>query len=107
MNNAQRLHDLGQSVWLDNLSRELLDDGTLARYVRDFALTGLTSNPTIFDKAIAHTPLYNDTIHRAGRECQSDEAVFFDLALEDLGRAAALFRPAFDASSGADGPPTG
>jgi len=103
MNNAQRLHDLGQSVWLDNLSRELLDDGTLARYVRDFALTGLTSNPTIFDKAIAHTPLYNDTIHRAGRECQSDEAVFFDLALEDLGRAAALFRPAFDASSGADG----
>jgi transaldolase len=103
MNNAQRLHDLGQSVWLDNLSRELLDDGTLARYVRDFALTGLTSNPTIFDKAIAHTPLYDDAIRRAGRAGRSDEAVFFDLALEDLGRAAALFRPAFDASGGADG----
>ena len=104
MNNAQRLHDLGQSLWLDNLSRELLEKGSLARYVRDFALTGLTSNPTIFDKAIRHTPLYDETIRRgARRDDGDDQAIFFTLALEDLKRAAALFRPSFDATRGRDG----
>ena len=102
MNSAQRLHELGQSLWLDNLSRDLLDSGTLARYVRDLSLTGLTSNPTIFDKAIAETPLYDETIRRAAGD-PSVEAIVFDLALADLARAAALFRPAFDASGGADG----
>ena len=102
MNAAQRLHRLGQSLWLDNLSREILDDGTLDRYIREFALTGLTSNPTIFDKAIRTTNRYDRSIAQSDRAL-SDEAVFFGLALQDLTRAAALFRPAFDASHGADG----
>lgn len=102
MNSAQRLHELGQRLWLDNLSRELLENGTLARYVRELSLTGLTSNPTIFDKAIRHGALYDQTIRRAPAD-RSDEAVFFDLAVDDLRRAAALFRPAFEASDGADG----
>ena len=100
---TQRLHGLGQSLWLDNLSRELLASGTLARYVRELSLTGLTSNPTIFDKAIRHTPLYDETIRRGAEAGRSDEAIFFDLALEDLAQAAALFRPAYDGSAGADG----
>ena len=102
MNAAQRLHQLGQSLWLDNLSREILDDGTLDRYIRDLALTGLTSNPTIFDKAIRNTHRYDRSIGEPGRAL-SDEAVFFELALQDLTRAASLFRPAFDASAGTDG----
>jgi len=102
MNSAQRLHELGQRLWLDNLSRELLETGTLARYIREFSLTGLTSNPTIFDQAIRHGALYDRTIRRAPAD-RTDEAVFFDLAIEDLRRAAALFRPAFEASDGADG----
>jgi transaldolase len=103
MNPAQRLHELGQSLWLDNLSRELLDDGTLARYIQDFSLTGLTSNPTIFDNAIRQTALYDTSIGQADRGDATDEAIFFGLALQDLARAAALFRPAFDLSRGADG----
>ena len=103
MNNAQRLHELGQSLWLDNLSRELLRNGTLARYVREFAVTGLTSNPTIFDKAIRHTPLYDETIGRAAHDGRRDEDIFFELALEDLAEAARLFKPAFDASDGRNG----
>jgi len=103
MNITQELHDLGQSLWLDNLSRELTTSGTLARYIRDMSLTGLTSNPTIFDKAIGKTPLYDATIRDAAEAGRSDEEVFFALALEDLGVAATLFRPAFAASKGADG----
>ena len=102
MNNAQRLHELGQRLWLDNLSRELLETGTLSRYIRELSLTGLTSNPTIFDKAIRHGGLYDRTIQRAPSD-RTDEALFFDLAIEDLCRAAALLRPAFEASNGADG----
>jgi transaldolase len=102
MNAAQRLHELGQSLWLDNLSRGILDDGTLDKYIREFALTGLTSNPTIFDKAIRNTHRYDRSIIQPDR-AMSDEAIFFALALEDLIRAAALFRPAFEASRGADG----
>ena len=102
MNAAQRLHQLGQSLWLDNLSREIIDDGTLDRYIRDFALTGLTSNPTIFDKAIRKTDRYDRSIREPDRSV-SDEAIFFELALQDLTRAAALFRPAFESSGGADG----
>jgi transaldolase len=100
---AQRLHSLGQRLWLDNLSRELLASGTLARYVRELSLTGLTSNPTIFDKAIRQTPLYDETIRHAAAAGRSDEAIFFELALEDLARAASIFRSAYDDSGGADG----
>jgi transaldolase len=103
MNAAQRLHALGQSLWLDNLSREILDDGTLDKYIRELALTGLTSNPTIFDKAIRKTSRYDQAIGEAARGAVSDEAIFFGLALQDLIRAAGMFRPAFDASGGADG----
>ena len=103
MNGAQRLHALGQSLWLDYLSREMLDDGTLARYIRQYALTGLTSNPTIFDKAIRKTDRYDRSIEQAVNGAVSDEAIFFDLALQDLVRAANHFRPAFEASGGADG----
>ena len=103
VNITQRLHRLGQRLWLDNLSRELLKSGTLARYVRELSLTGLTSNPTIFDKAIRHTSLYDETIRRGAAAGRSDEAIFFDLALEDLEQAASLFQPAYDRSAGADG----
>src|SRR5215468_4808934 len=100
---TQRLYSLGQRLWLDNLSRELLKNGTLSRYFRELSLTGLTSNPTIFDKAIRHTPLYDETIRRAAAAGRSDEAIFFELALEDLEDAAGLFRRAYDQSAGADG----
>src|SRR5450830_1903716 len=100
MNAAINLHELGQSLWLDNITRGLLDDGTLARYRRELAITGLTSNPTIYQHALADTTFYDAAI--ASNE-QSGEALFFDLALDDLRRAADLFRPDFDASDGADG----
>ena len=103
MNVTQQLHDLGQSLWLDNLSRELITSGTLARYIRDMSLTGLTSNPTIFDKAIGKTPLYDATIRGVVEAGRPDDEVFFALALEDLGVAATLFRPAFEGSKSADG----
>src|SRR5215472_13505655 len=103
MNITQELHDLGQSLWLDNLSRELITSGTLARYIRAMSLTGLTSNPMIFDKAIGKTPLYDATIRDAAAAGRSDEDIFFALAIEDLAVAAKLFRPAFDASKSADG----
>jgi transaldolase len=97
------LRDAGQSLWLDNITRELLDDGTLRRYVDDYSITGLTSNPTIFDQAIDKTSAYDPAIRDEARSGQSDEALFFELALEDLRRAADLFRPVFDATDGVDG----
>jgi transaldolase len=103
MNATRQLHDLGQSLWLDNISGGLLTSGTLARYVSDLAVTGLTSNPTIFDQAIRNTALYDDSIRRKAAEGKSGEALFFELALEDLAQAADLFRPAYDASDGIDG----
>ena len=103
MNATEELHNLGQSLWLDNISRELLDGGTLKHYIDDFSITGLTSNPTIFDKAITHGNLYDETISRISTEGKSSEALFFDLALEDLTRAADLFRPIHVATDGVDG----
>lgn len=105
MNAAINLHEMGQRLWLDNITRGLLDDGTLARYRRELAITGLTSNPTIYQHALADTAFYDAAIATAvgNNGGQSDEALFFDLALEDLRRAADLFRPDFDASDGADG----
>ena len=103
MNPTQQLHDLGQSLWLDNITRALLTSGTLARYIEDFSVTGLTSNPTIFEHAIGHSDAYDDAIRRHAGTGESGEALFFELALDDLTRAADLFRPAFDASGGVDG----
>ncbi|MHB1667316.1 MAG: transaldolase [Thiomonas sp.] len=103
MNPTQKLHDLGQSLWLDNITRELLRSGTLARYIRDLAVTGLTSNPTIFEHAIGHSAAYDEAIRSTARKGQSDDSLFFALALEDLTQAADLFRPIFDASAGVDG----
>ena len=103
MNATQQLHDLGQSLWLDNITRGLLASGTLGRYIQEFSVTGLTSNPTIFDLAIKSAGSYDDAIRRKADEGKSGEALFFELALEDLTRAADLFRPAFDATGGVDG----
>ncbi len=101
MNHDRELHALGQSLWLDNISRQILDDGTLARYVRELSVTGLTSNPSIFEKAIVGSGLYDAAIRARGDD--PVEAVFFDLALDDLRRAADLFKPAHDRSGGVDG----
>jgi transaldolase len=101
--NTQKLHDLGQSLWVDNISREMLVTGTLARYIADWSVTGLTSNPTIFEHAIGHGSLYDEAIARLARRNEPDEELFFALALEDLTIAADLFRPIFDATDGLDG----
>jgi transaldolase len=103
MNKAQELHNLGQSLWLDNITREILDNGTLRGYINEFAVTGLTSNPTIFDEAIGNTDAYDEGIRDKIKAGESGEALFVELALEDLRRAADLFRPAFDATDGVDG----
>jgi transaldolase len=103
MNKAQELHALGQSLWLDNITREILDNGTLRRYINEFSVTGLTSNPTIFDEAIGNTAAYDEGIRDKAKAGKSGEALFTELALEDLRRAADLFRPAFDATDGVDG----
>lgn len=103
MNRTLQLHDLGQSLWLDNITREILDDGTLRHYIDELSITGLTSNPTIFDKAIEGTSAYDEGIRDKAGEGESGEGLFLELALEDLRRAADLFRPAFDATDGVDG----
>ena len=103
MKPTQKLHDLGQSLWLDNITRDLLDNGTLRRYVEDSAITGLTSNPTIFDGAIGSGKAYDAGIHEKSQVGKFGEALFVELALEDLRRAADLFRPAFEASNHVDG----
>ncbi len=103
MNMNQKLHQLGQSLWLDNITREILDNGTLRRYIDELSVTGLTSNPTIFDEAIGGSSLYDDGIQKKARAGASGEALFVDLALEDLRRAADLFRPIYDRTGGVDG----
>ena len=103
MNPTQALHQFGQSLWLDNITRALLRSGTLARYIRDLSVTGLTSNPTIFEHAIGSGDSYDASIHALANAGLAGEDLFFELALEDLTEAADLFRPAFDASHGADG----
>ncbi|HTJ05374.1 MAG TPA: transaldolase family protein, partial [Caldimonas sp.] len=101
--NTAKLHALGQSLWLDNITRQMLDDGTLARYIRDYSITGLTSNPTIFEHAIGKGDAYDEQIASLARAGRSGEDLFFQLALRDLTRAADLFKPAHDASGGVDG----
>lgn len=103
MKATQQLHDLGQRLWLDNITRGLLTSGTLQRYINDFSLTGLTSNPTIFDQAIKSADFYDDAISRKAAEGKSGEALFLELELEDLTQAADLFRPIHDATGGVDG----
>jgi transaldolase len=103
MKTTQQLHDLGQSLWLDNITRGLLASGTLGRYISDFAVTGITSNPTIFDKAIKEAGFYDEAIYQKTVQGKSGEELFYELALEDLIGAADLFRPVHDATNGIDG----
>jgi transaldolase len=100
---TQQLHENGQSLWLDNITRGILNDGTLESYVRDFSVTGLTSNPSIFDKAIEEGEDYDDSIQEAIGRGVSGEDLFFELAIQDLRRAADLFRPAYERTDGVDG----
>jgi len=103
MKPTQRLHDLGQSLWLDNITRDLLATGTLKRYIDELSVTGLTSNPTIFDHAIKGSSSYDAAIRSKRQEGKSGEQLFFELALEDITQAADLFRPTFERTCGVDG----
>ena len=103
MKATQLLHNLGQSIWLDNITRDLLTSGTLKRYIGELSVTGLTSNPTIFDHAIKNSSAYDVAIREDLAKGKSGEALFFDLALEDLTQAADLFRPIYDRTNGVDG----
>jgi transaldolase len=103
MKATETLHERGQSLWLDNITRDLLESGTLARYIDELSVSGLTSNPTIFDHAIKNSSAYDAAIRRKVREGKSGEDLFFELALEDLTRAADLFRPIWDRTRGVDG----
>jgi transaldolase len=101
--NLAALRAMGQSLWLDNITRRILDDGTLERWIGEYGLTGLTSNPTIFDEAIGGSDAYDAGIREKARAGKAGEALFVELALEDLRRAAKLFEPAHDATGGVDG----
>ena len=103
MKATETLHDRGQSLWLDNITRDLLQSGTLKRYIDELSVTGLTSNPTIFDHAIKNSSAYDAAILRKLKGGKSGEELFFELALEDLTRAADLFRPIWDRTGGVDG----
>ena len=103
MKATQQLHEMGQSLWLDNITRGLLKSGTLHRYIQELSVTGLTSNPTIFDHAIKNSHDYDDAIRQKLKEGKSGEALFFELGLEDLRQAADLFRPIHDKTDGVDG----
>ena len=103
MNATKKLYELGQSLWLDNITRGLLLSGTLQRYIQEFSVTGLTSNPTIFDHAIKNSRDYDAPIGQKVKEGKSGEALFFELAIKDLQQAADLFRPIHDQTNGVDG----
>ncbi|PYO29686.1 MAG: transaldolase, partial [Gemmatimonadetes bacterium] len=103
MKTTRQLHELGQSLWLDNITRGILNDGTLQHYISELSVTGLTSNPTIFDHAIKNGDVYDGAIYRMAAEGKSGETLFFELAIEDLVRAADLFRPVHDRTGGVDG----
>ena len=103
MKATQKLHDLGQSIWLDNITRDLLTTGVLKRYIDELSVTGLTSNPTIFDHAIKNSAAYDGSIRTKLEAGKSGEKLFFELALEDITRAADLFRPIFERTCGVDG----
>jgi transaldolase len=103
MKPTQQLHDLGQSLWLDNITRRMLGDGTLEGYIRDLSVTGLTSNPTIFDKAISQTEDYDEQIAQDAPGAGSHEELFFELAIADLTDATKLFQQTHDGTAGVDG----
>src|SRR5258708_40295613 len=103
MKATQLLHNLGQSLWLDNITRDLLNTGTLTRYIDELSVTRLTSNPTIFDHAIKNSPAYDTAISDQLRKGKTGEELFFELALDDITRAAQQFRPTFDKTNGVDG----
>src|SRR3954452_7787649 len=103
MRATQTLHNLGQSLWLDNITRDLLDSGTLKRYIDEYSVTGLTSNPTIFDQAIKKSSAYDDAIREKLDSGKSGEALFFELAIEDLSRAADLFHAVYEQTKHVDG----
>src|ERR1700749_3958453 len=103
MKATQKLHELGQSIWLDNITRDLLTSGTLKRYIDEMSLTGLTSNPTIFDQAVSRSSAYDSAIRAKLKEGKSGERLFFELAIEDLSQAADMFRPVWDRTRGVDG----
>ncbi len=103
MKATQNLHNLGQSLWLDNITRDLLTSGTLKRYIDDLSVTGLTSNPTIFDHAIKNSTAYDAAIRKKIQEVKSGEQLFFEMALEDISQAADLFRPVWEKTNGVDG----
>src|SRR5665213_298886 len=103
MKPTRQLHNLGQSLWLDNITRKLLTSGTLSHYIDDLSVTGLTSNPSIFDLAIKNSNSYDEAIRQKKKEGKSGEALFFELAIEDLRQAADLFRPVHDRTAGMDG----
>ena len=103
MKATKQLHDLGQSLWLDNITRDLLNSGTLKRYIDDLSVTGLTSNPTIFDHAIKNSAAYDAPIRERLLKGKSGEGLFFELALEDITRAADMFRPIYERTNGVDG----
>jgi transaldolase len=103
MNPTRTLHNLGQSLWLDNITRDLLNSGTLQRYIDELSVTGLTSNPTIFDHAIKNSADYDSDIARLSSRAKPAEDLFFELALADLTRAADLLRPVFTRTDGVDG----
>src|ERR1700746_1484739 len=103
MKATKKLHELGQSLSLDNITRDLLTSGPLNRYIDELSVTGLTSNPTIFDHAIKNSTAYDTAIRRKVMEGMSGEELFFELALEDLTRAADLLRPIWDRTAGVDG----
>jgi transaldolase len=100
---TEQVHNLGQSLWLDNITRDLLDSGTLKRYLDELSVTGLTSNPTIFDHAITHSKSYDSAIQRLLRSGSCGEALFFELALQDMTCAADLFAPIHERTGGVDG----
>jgi transaldolase len=100
---TQELHEIGQSLWLDNITRGLLASGTLQRYIQELSITGLTSNPTIFDHAVKNSRDYDDAISQKLKEGKSGEALFFELAIEDLRQAADLFLPIHEQTDGVDG----
>ena len=103
MKATQLLHNLGQSLWLDNITRDLLTSGTLKSYIDELSVTGLTSNPTIFDQAIKNSSAYDAEISEKVSKAKSGESLFYDLALEDIVKAADLFRPVYDKTDGVDG----
>jgi transaldolase len=103
MKATQALHELGQSLWLDNITRDLLTSGTLKRYIDELSVTGLTSNPTIFDHAIKSSPAYDAAIRQKLKAGKTGEALFLELAIEDITQAADLFRPVHERTCGVDG----